>query len=674
MRFYKIEPIHIFSKSQIRNLLPLWVVYLFFCFALNDINSIAASVQDSISISSELRKLNEIGDLPKYESDARSYQISSYDTTGGNEDGFNGKYSFLRRNPDGSLVIFDVVGAGVINRFWTPTPTDDTLDFYIDNPNKITFSIKYLDLFSGKCYPFVSPLCDNQLGGYFCYFPIPFQKSCKIVYRGKKLQFHQIQYKLFTDSKKVKSFSPDLNYHEKLVLEKVKEKWNLIQKDILNYYTKNEFLTASNSVLLKPGNSLTIFERNKGGRILGIEFKPANTFEGLEKQIDIKITWDNENRPAIYIPVHDFFGYAFGSQSMQCLLLGTQNNKDYCYFPMPFDKGVKVELVYRKNDQNQTPVNVDYTFYYSEHPRNMETEGKFYAAWNRSIDPEKGKPYYFLERKGKGHYVGTILQAQGLQPGMTFFFEGDDSISVDGESIIHGTGSEDYFNGGWYAFMDRWDAKISLPIHGALDYSLPLCRTGGYRFYLTDKIPFNKNITFTIEHGPAGNEIPVDYTSVALYYCDIPDSKHQQQPTNNLTTVYIPDTLIIFPQLMTYNVWDKVAFDASWSYNTGGMSFTYTVNDESRLRISLKDIPHNKYKLFLDFTKFDEGCEFSIWQRQTQISSWFRTDHISPVRVEKLFICDIDIQDFKDALTIRFKTDEKHKKLFINRMILIKAE
>ncbi len=88
--------------------------------------------------------------------------------------------------------------------------------------------------------------------------------------------------------------------------------------------------------------------------------------------------------------------------------------------------------------------------------------------------------------------MGTILQAQGLQAGMTYFFEGDDSASADGTFRIHGTGSEDYFNGGWYAMMDRWDGKMSLPLHGALDYSLPFCRTGGYRFYISDKLSFER--------------------------------------------------------------------------------------------------------------------------------------------------------------------------------------
>lgn len=645
---------------------------LFFSCDSCDRNLITDSGTDSISISSELNKLYRIGDLPKYENTARSYQMSSYDTTGGNDDGFSGTYSFLRRNEDSTLVIFEAFGPGAIHRFWTPTPNNDTLDFYIDDPDRVTFSIRFLDLFSGEVYPFIDPLCGNQIGGYFCYFPIPFQNSCKVVSRGKKMQFYQIQYKLFADSTKVKRFSPDLTGEEKAILELVKDQWHQPKKDISNFYDIREIQKEYGASELRPGKHLTVFERRKGGRILGIELMPAAAFEGPDKQIDIKISWDNAESPAIYVPVHDFFGYAFGRQSMQSLLLGSQGDKNYCYLPMPFDENAKIELIYRKKDEDQIPVHITYQIFYSEQPRDKISEGKFYADWNKNFNPKEGDPHGLLERTGKGHYVGTILQTQGLRAGMTLFFEGDDITFVDGEQVMHGTGSEDYFNGGWYAFVDTWDTKMSLPIHGALDYSLPMCRTGGYRIFLTDKIPFRERITHTIEHGPVGNAFPVDYASVALYYSDTVRGKVQQGPTNDLTGIYIPDTLMIYPQLMSYTVWDKINFESRWAYPTGGMSFLYTVTDESRLRISLKEIPHNSYELFLDVTEFEEGCEFSIWQRQSRISPWFNTVNESTARIKALYMCQIDIREFKDTVTIRFRTDGKHNRLFMNRLILVK--
>ncbi len=651
----------------------IWIgLFCSFAGCRNDVTPPEISNQpDTISLASELNKFVDLHQLPAYENLVKSNQVSSYDTTGGNNDGFGGQYSFVSRNPDSTLVMFDVQGAGVIYRIWTPTPTFDTLDFYIDGSDRISFSIKYLDLFSGSVDPFTLPLCGNELGGYYCYLPIPFQKGCKIVSRGKKLQFHQIQYKLYPNTVKVRSFSMSLTSEEKQWLERVKNTWDLEKIDITDFYEKEDFFTESNTIVIQPGENYTIFEHNKGGRILGIELSPASVFSGLEKQIDIKITWDNEEVPAIYLPVHDFFGFAFGNPSMQSLISGSRDQANYCYFPMPYDRSARVELLYRANSNVLPSSVIEYNVFYSNQPRNKEIEGKLYTEWHGNFHPEKGEPHQLLKRNGKGHLVGTILQTQGLKSGMTLFFEGDDFTSVDGEPVIHGTGSEDYFNGGWYAFIDRWDTRMSLHLHGSLDYSLPLCRTGGYRLFISDKVSFEKSILHTIEHGPVGNEFPVSYTSVAFYYCDSP-VEYQPQPTNETTHVYLPDTLVLYPQLMSYDVWDDIDFRSAWVYNTGGMSFIYSVNDESRLRIPLQDIPADTYALYIDFAKFEEGCAFSVWQRQNQLSPWIKTDSTQASRIEYLYIGDVETGNFKNTLTFRFQTDGKLTKLFLNRLIFVK--
>ena len=71
----------------------------------------------------ELRQLHRPDLLPLYRTASRVAQVSSYDTTGGNNDGFSGQYSFVRREGDG-LVLADLEGPGVVQRIWTPTPTD----------------------------------------------------------------------------------------------------------------------------------------------------------------------------------------------------------------------------------------------------------------------------------------------------------------------------------------------------------------------------------------------------------------------------------------------------------------------------------------------------------------------------------------------------------------------
>ena len=530
--------------------------------------------QKAISLQEQLRLYYDISLLPQYCNNTIVAQTSTYDTTGGNNDGFNGTYSFIRKTSDSNLVIFDVKGAGVINRIWTPTPTVDTLDFYIDDTTHAAFSLKYSDLFSGKVFPFILPLCGNELGGNYCYLPIPFQTNCKIVCRAKQTQFHQIQYRLYPNGTTVQKFSTNLTKEEKASLQKISDLWSKEERTIKDFYpAENNVFTISKTIKLLPGETKTIFSSERGGRILAVVFDNAGIFEGLQKRVDIKITWDGEHTPAVYCPLADLFGYAFGKIAMQSLLIGTKAGKNYCRLPMPFDKSARIELIYRKSTSGvDKPIQVSATVSYSTKKRDIKNEGKLYTCWTSNKLPSCSPAHVFLNTKGKGHYVGSILQAQGMQPGMTYFFEGDDSTATDDTFRIHGTGSEDYFNGGWYAFPDRWSKRMSLPLHGALDYSLPFCRTGGYRFYMGDKISFEKDIYESIEHGPVNNNMPVDYTSLAFYYCDIPPQNFLN-PSNELSLVYIPDTMIMYPQLMNFCIWDNISCKAAWRYNTGGESF-----------------------------------------------------------------------------------------------------
>ncbi len=623
------------------------------------------------STETELESFIDIGALSRYSDKAVCAQTSSWDTTGGNDDGFSGKYSFLRKNEDGSLVVFEVRGSGVINRIWTPTPNSDTLDFYIDDFTKPSFSVSFIDLFSGKVYPFVKPLCGNQLGGYYCYLPVTFSEGCRIVSRGNRIQFHQIQYRLYNDGIKVIPFSMQPSVETKDLLNKISELWDSKRISVSDIYN-SKITTETTETELIPGGSKKIFDLKKGGRILGIEISPASAFEGLFKNTDIRITWDNAKTPAVYCPLADFFGYAYGTPSMQSFLHGSNGEYNYCYFPMPFDRSAKIELITRKAEgNNSVSQKIVARILYSDEKRDPEKEGRFNAYWNKNNPAKKGVPHTLADIKGRGHYIGTILQAQGLKAGMTLFFEGDDSTAVDGEFRMHGTGSEDYFNGGWYALMDRWDGRMSLPLHGSLGYSLPFCRTGGYRLFISDKISFEKSLFHSIEHGPTENAFPADYTSVAFYYSDS-QPEITAVPSNETSFVYMPDTLFLYPQLMNLTLSGSIGIETTWKYGTGGETYTFTPGSESSVRISMQEIPEGSYKMYFDIISQPYGCDFSVWQRQTQLTDWLSAYGKTEERIYGLYVCDLDISRMKNTITTRFRTEKGRTGMLLNRIILIR--
>lgn len=641
------------------NILKNSFITLLSLFALSGMQ---VTAQNTYRWTDEFELLKRVDKLPEYRTNSLVEQFSSYDRTWGNDDGFAGTYSFLRKEGD-KLVIAEMEGPGVINRIWTPTPTDNLLHFYFDGQKEPGLSIKFSDLFSGKVYPFLKPVCGNEIGGFYCYIPITYKKSCKIVFDGPKLEFIQIQYRNLP-GKNVVTFDGDPSQQHKALITDVNELWADITPEVSGFTAGKSanVNVEERTFTLKPGEEVPFFTQSKAGRIVGFTIDGGSAFEGMHKDVLLSATWDNEKVEAIYAPVADFFGYAYGKGAMRSMMMGKQGTSNYCYFPMPYDQSASMKLLYKKREGvEQTPVSVSVKVYYNTNKRNAKEEGKFYTLWHRE-KPELGEFFKFLDMKGKGHYVGTIHQAQGLRPGMTLFFEGDDSTYVDNKARLHGTGSEDYYNGGWYAVLDRWDRGNSLPLHGCLDYSLPMGRTGAYRFFLSDKMSFEKEIYHAMEHGEVKNNFPVDYTSIAFFYADKP-LESRMEPTDELRKVYQPKEHVYFPQLMQLTP-------------GGGMQILHErgirmiTRHQGVVRVMLDDVPEGKYRVLVNYYAKPNGADIQVWQRQKQLSDWISTKADKEVRKEKLCVGEIQLTEQTNSLTFHIRNNNGGDQFELDLLIL----
>ena len=527
-----------------------------------------------------VEQLYRLDSLPTFRQAVKIGSVSSYDRTGGNDDGFSGKYSFIRKEA-GGLVVADLKGPGVITRIWTPTPTDDMVEFYFDGETTPRISVKFSDLFSGRQFPFLAPVSGIGAGGFYTYVPVPYKESCKVVIKAERLMFYQINYATYTVGSQIESYATAPSNEFKEQLEKARTLFASSGTDISSYTTSDnqKIQTRKFNGSLASGKAVTIFETNKPGRIAGLKLSPAQAFAGRERDVLIKIYWDGESSPAIACPVGDFFGYGWGQPAVKSLLLGTTDGTNYIYLPMPFDKSARIELVSEK--QNGAGVDVNAEIKFTDVGRKKD-EGKLYALWRRENLTVEGRPFTFIETQGRGHVVGIILQAQGTQPGsIPEFFEGDDETTIDGEMVIRGTGSEDFFNGGWYDVPGRWEDRVSLPLSGSLDFKRHLARTGGYRFLLTDAYSYTKSILSTIEHGPTGNKFRTDYASVTFFY-----SEHR--PTVDLNLPPLRERKVSDPNRVVFTPgWTTPIHAFSWS-NAVLMKKDDKIGDENLRHLSLK--------------------------------------------------------------------------------------
>jgi hypothetical protein len=219
----------------------------------------------------------------------------------------------------------------------------------------------------------------------------------------------------------------------------------------------------------------------------------------------VQAYWDGESTPSVDVPLGFFFGEgSSGEASMKGLLVGVDpaTHTYYNYFPMPYGKSARVVLV---NNSGRTISNATgVTQYNPTAYSNLGTDsGYFVAQYNKEAPTASGHDFVWGNfPSGTGHVVGSFLTISNAA--VDGLLEGDERVYIDSSAYqpqMHGTGTEDMFNGGFYFSK----GIFNLPVHGAplryVDNGNRL--TSMYRLELADAIPFEKSLLFKIEHGPA---------------------------------------------------------------------------------------------------------------------------------------------------------------------------
>jgi len=281
-------------------------------------------------------------------------------------------------------------------------------------------------------------------------------------------------------------------------------------------------------IKIDSGKVATLANIKGAGQIVRIWLTLGSADPYILRRALLKIYWDEEENPSVEVPLGDFFGTGFANYvHFTSLLLGMTSGGFYSYFPMPFASSARVEV------ENQSPLKIESFYYaleYQTFKKLEENIGYFHAQWRRE-ETKAGENYTILEAKGRGHYLGCNLSMQGRIPFYLWFLEGDEMIYVDEEDFpsIHGTGTEDYFNSGWY-FRG---GEFSAPFHGLTVKSLRKARISAYRFHLTDPFPFFSSIKVTLEHGGRNDAPGSDYSSVAYWYQSEPHYEFYKLPGPN---------------------------------------------------------------------------------------------------------------------------------------------
>jgi hypothetical protein len=247
------------------------------------------------------------------------------------------------------------------------------------------------------------------------------------------------------------------------------------------------------------GGSLVLADIKGAGIIdrmwMTIEDRSADALRGLR----LEMFWDGAERPAVSVPLGDFFLHGAGEMvPMETALFASPEGRSFVsYAKMPFRKGARIVVT------NEAARQVNLIFY-DVNFRSMRGVPKdalyFHAWWSRERATTLGRDFRILPRiEGRGRFLGasvTVLTNPVYEK--TWWGEGEVKIALDGDRAespsLVGTGTEDYIGTAWGqgAYINRYQGAPIATWEGEGRWTF-------YRFHIPDPVFFHRSIEVALQ-------------------------------------------------------------------------------------------------------------------------------------------------------------------------------
>jgi hypothetical protein len=471
---------------------------------------------------------------------ARAYMRSTYDRAGGNEAADASHFLYQLR--EDFNVTLDVQGQGMLyfvrTNHWHGSPWHyeiDGKDHVIEesstkNPLKPVAGSTFLP---ADVLP--TPLTftwSQTKGADLNWVPMGFEKSLRLAYSRTCYGTGYYIWHQFVGGTKLSR--PIVAWDGKTppdgeVLELINKSGTDLTKLL-----KVDLQEQSGSVDVSPDTEALEFEVEQPMVIRALNFSAPKDKALDLSQVWLRLWWDGREAPSVDAPLPLLFGAGtlYNRDGREYLVKAFPMNIRYdservylaCYFPMPFMKSMKGQLV----SKGGVVPDVRWSIRFAPMSEPKGHVAYFHATYKDHPNPERGKDNVLLDTRGVegsqdwcGHFVGTsfIFSKNAvlttLEGDPRFFF--DDSNSPQ----AYGTGTEEWGGGG-----DYWGGvNMTLPFAGhptgAKDAKSAKNDEdkiqSAYRFLLADLMPFGKNARIQLEHGGI-NDSREHYETVTYWY------------------------------------------------------------------------------------------------------------------------------------------------------------
>jgi hypothetical protein len=258
--------------------------------------------------------------------------------------------------------------------------------------------------------------------------------------------------------------------------------------------------------VLKAGASITLLDVQGAGIIKHIWMTMSDATPVMLRSLRLDMYWDGAKKPAVSVPLGDFFGVGLGRMTaFQSELFTDPEGRSFnSYVPMPFRKGARI-VITNEADKEVTLLFYDVDFLRVD--KLPDDALYFHAYWNRNNHTRLGEDFEILPKvEGKGRFLGCNMGviADTVAYGDSWWGEGEIRMFLDGDTdhpSISGTGTEDYIGTGWGM------GAFSQLYQGCTVADTKKHQWAFYRYHIPDPVYFKKDCRIVTEQiGGAGTE------------------------------------------------------------------------------------------------------------------------------------------------------------------------
>jgi hypothetical protein len=464
-----------------------------------------------------LSVIGQGGGFPAYNIDsawlsvegARAGQVSSADRNGGNDDG-NRSWSYIEaRRREGLWTLFEATGPSAILRIWM-TGWLNPGSFRMLSDGKPVVETREYGLFSGNIPGFPKPLVGDETdssGAWFSYAPVAGEKSL-LVDSDSPPNYLHIGFMDFADPAALAAWQARQAYRLTGIGAA-----RMVQEGLVAPASPLQLGSFSGSGLLARTR-------------LRLRSLPESGLFDESPLHALALRYVFDGTIVTEAPLSHFCGGSRYGETVKSIaaVVGREGNDVVVdiLWPMPFARSVEISLHARPGSPSRQ-VQAEILVHQDDSVATMLAQGQgryFRTSSIESVATETGKDVVLLATKGSGHLAGVVLEISVPPRKNRLILEGDERIRIDGVTApqIHGTGTEDYFNGGWY----YKHGPFSQPVHGVPTRIVDAKgdHISQYRWHIPDPLPFSQEISLSFEHGPRNDEDGV-YHGTAFWYGDV---------------------------------------------------------------------------------------------------------------------------------------------------------